>query len=112
MKVIWDCVDNVVVANVVAKYYVKMVYPILLQVYLSMNIVKTIVEPTTVEVDNCLFRQFFLLMMPSLKNELQFLTFMYTTKKIANPLGWWATHLMQFSHVSFLAYQIFSIVES
>ncbi len=47
MKVIRDCVGHVVVVNVVAKYYVKVVYLLLLQVYLNMNIVKTIVEPTT-----------------------------------------------------------------
>jgi hypothetical protein len=32
--------------------------------------------------------------------------------EIANPLGWWATHFIQFLHVSYLVHQIFNIVGS
>ncbi len=88
MKVIHDCVDNVVVANVVAKYYVKVVCPILLQVYLSMNLVKTIVEPTTVEVDNCLFGQIFFVDDAIIEKWItNLLTFMCTTKIMPIPWG-------------------------
>jgi hypothetical protein len=47
-------VGNLVVVDVVAKYDVKVMYPLLLQVYLHLNFMKTTIEPTTLE-DDCFF---------------------------------------------------------
>jgi len=40
MKVIWDYVGNMVLVDVVSKYDSKVVYPLLLQVYLHSNPMK------------------------------------------------------------------------
>ncbi len=53
MKLIWDYVGNVIVDDVVAKYDVKVVYSLLLQVYLHLNPMKTKIEPTIIEDDDC-----------------------------------------------------------
>ncbi len=52
MKVIWDYVGNMVVVNVVSKYDCKVVYPLLLHVYLHLN---RMTNPTTLEDDDYFF---------------------------------------------------------
>jgi predicted metalloprotease len=46
-------VGFVIVDDVVAKYDVKVVYSLLLQVYLHLNPMKTKIEPTIIEDDDC-----------------------------------------------------------
>jgi len=55
MKVIWDYMGNMVVVNVVSKYDYKVVYPLLLHVYLHLNPMKATTNLTTLEDDDCFF---------------------------------------------------------
>ncbi len=116
MKVIQDYVGNMVVVNVVSKCDSKVVYPLLLQVYLHLNPMKAITDPITIEDDDYLFGHIVFIddaIMSTLKNELQTLQQLCVrSTKIKNPLVWWATYVMQFPHVSFLAHQVLGIVGS
>ncbi len=49
------------VVDVVAKYDAKVMYPLLLQVYLHLNLVKTTIELTTLEDDDGSLGKLFLL---------------------------------------------------
>jgi hypothetical protein len=67
-------VGNVIVDDVVAKYDVKVVYSLLLHVYLHLNPMRTKIEPTIVEDDDCFLWAIFFVddaIMSTMKNELQ-----------------------------------------
>jgi hypothetical protein len=67
-------VGNVIVDDVIAKYDVKVVYSLLLQVYLHLNLMKTKTKSTIVEDDDCFLWAIFFVddaIMSIMKNELQ-----------------------------------------
>jgi hypothetical protein len=109
-------VGNVIVDDDVAKYDVKVVYSLLLQVYLHLNPMKTKIEPTIVEDDDCFLWAIFFVddaIMSIMKNELQiFRRLCVKLIETINPLGWWAIHSVKFSHVSLLACHVFGIIGS
>lgn len=55
MKVIWYCVGNYVISEIVVKYNTKVVYPILLQIYFYLNHARALVEITIVEKNGLFF---------------------------------------------------------
>jgi hypothetical protein len=55
MKVIGDFLGDSLALQIVAKYNAKIVYPLLVQTYLHLNLVKTIVELIVVEDDDNFF---------------------------------------------------------
>ncbi len=77
MKVIRDYAGNMDTINVVSKCDLKIVYPLLLQVYLHhLNPMKATIDPTILEDDDCFFGYIVLIddaIMSTLKNELQIL---------------------------------------
>jgi hypothetical protein len=65
MKVIPIFLSDSLTFQVVAKYDVKIVYPLLVQAYLHLNPMKTIVKSVIVENDDYFFGKIFLMMMQS-----------------------------------------------
>lgn len=55
MKVIWYYVGNYVISEIVVKYNMKVVYPILLQTYFYLNHARALVEITIVEKNGFFF---------------------------------------------------------
>jgi hypothetical protein len=66
--------SNIIVANVIVEYDVKVVHPLLLYVYFRLNLVKVLIDPTTFEDDNYFFGHIIYVddaILSTLKNELQ-----------------------------------------
>jgi hypothetical protein len=57
MKVIWDFVGDSLAFRIVAEYDVKIVYPLLVQTYLHLNLVEALVKSFVVEDDENFFGQ-------------------------------------------------------
>jgi len=103
MKVIWDFLGNSLALQIVAKYNVKIVYPLLVQAYFHLNLMKAIAELIVVEDDDNFFDKNIsnddAIM---LRNKLHmFYQLSVGLVEINNPLQWWANHAMQFPHVFF-----------
>ncbi len=95
MKVIRDYVGNMIVVNVVSKCDFKVVYPLLLQVYMHLNPMKATTNPIRIEDNDYFFGHIVFIddaIMSTLNNELQILQQLCVTTK--NPLVWWATYVM------------------
>jgi len=116
MKIIWDFVGDSLALQVVAEYDVKIVYPLLVQAYFHLDLVKVVVESIVVEDDDNFFGQNIYnddAIMSTVRNELHlFHRLSVGPVEIENLLLWWANHVMQFSHVYFLACQVLGIVGS
>ncbi len=116
MKIMWDFVGDSLALQVVAKYDAKIVYPLLVQTYLHLNLVKVVVKLVIVEDDDNFFRQNIFnddAIMSIVRNEMHlFHRLSVGPMEIKNPLQWWANHAMQFPHVSFLACYMLGIVGS
>ncbi len=103
--------------QIVTNYDVNIVCPLLLQVFFHLNLVRAIVDQLIVVEDEDLFFGQIVsnddVIMSTLKNELQlYQQLVVRLVDIENLLIWWAKHVMQFSHVSFLAHQVLGIVGS
>jgi len=114
MKVIWDFVGNSLALQVVAEYDVKIVYPLLVQTYFHLNLMKAIVELVVFKDDDNFFGQNIYnddAIMSTVRNELHLFCWLSVgPTEIENFLRWWANHAMQFPHVSILACQMLGIV--
>ncbi len=104
MKVIWDFVGDSLALQVVAEYDVKIMYPLLVQAYLHLNLVKAVMKSVVVEDDNFFGQNIFNddAIMSTVRNELHlFHQLNVGPVEIKNLLQWWANHAMQFPHVFF-----------
>jgi len=98
IKIIWDFVGNSLALQVVAKYDVKIVYPLLVQAYFHLDLVKVVVESIVVEDDDNFFGRNIYnddAIMSTVRNELHlFHQLNAGPMDIKNLLLWWANHVM------------------